>query len=418
MLRSLARYCYHHRRLVLAGWVVLLVGLIVLSQVAGGATKTEFSLPGSESQEAFDLLEERGFATRAGEQAQIVFQTEQGVNDPAVRQEMEQLFASVEEMIAEAEVISPYEPAGARQVSEDGTIAYAEVNLADRSQEDYQAVGEEIRHLTDELGVDGLRVEHGGVMFIEEPAFSSELIGILGAIVILLIAFGSLLAMGLPIVTALFGIGSGIALIGLVANFLSVPEFAAPAAAMIGIGVGIDYALFIVTRYRQGLHDGLEPEPAVIRAVDTAGRAVIFAGITVVISLMGMFLINLDAMRGLAVSASLAVLMTMLAAVTLLPAILGFTGRKIDALGMPHRKQREGDTRQSIWYHWSRLIQRRPWPAAIIGVVVLIVLAAPIVALRLGFGDAGNRPDSDTTRQAYDLLSSGFGPGFNGPLLL
>ncbi|MEX2314875.1 MAG: MMPL family transporter, partial [Thermomicrobiales bacterium] len=325
---------------------------------------------------------------------------------------------TVEQEIADADVISPYEPAGERNISEDGTIAYAEVNLADRSEEEYQADGEQIREHRDAVDVDGLRVELGGVMFVEEAGFSSEFIGIAGAIIILLIAFGSVLAMGLPILTALFGIGSGIALVGLTANFLSVPEFAAPAAGMIGIGVGIDYALFIVTRYRQELHDGLEPEPAVIRAIDTAGRAVLFAGTTVVISLMGMMLINLDAMRGLAISASLAVLMTMLASVTLLPAILGFVGRKIDRFGLPHREQAEGDTRQSIWFRWSRLIQRRPWPVVIVGTAVLLVLAAPIVSMRLGFGDAGNRPVGDTTREAYDLLSTGFGPGTNGPLLL
>ena len=417
-MRHLARISYRHRRSVLASWVVLLAALIVLSQTIGGDSRTEFALPGSESQEAFDLLQEHGFANRAGEQAQIVFEAGQGVDDPAVQQAMEAIFATVEEDIDAADVVSPYEPAGQRQVSEDGTIAYAEVNLADRSQEDYRAAGEEIREQTDALGVSGLRVELGGNMFIEEAAFSSELIGFVCAIVILLIAFGSVLAMGLPIVTALFGVGCGIALVGLAARFLSVPDFAAPAAGMIGVGVGIDYALFIVTRYRQELHNGRDPEQAVVRAIDTAGRAVLFAGTTVVISLMGMLLINLDAMRGLAVGASLAVLMTMLASVTLLPAILGFVGHKIDALGLPHRKQREGDTRQSIWYRWSRVIQRRPWPAAIIGIVVLLVLAAPIVTMRLGFGDAGNRPTSDTTRQAYDLLSAGFGPGSNGPLLL
>jgi RND superfamily putative drug exporter len=417
-MRSLARTCYQHRRLVLTGWIVLLIGLFGLSAVAGGESKTEFSLPGSESQDAFDLLEEHGFANRAGEQAQIVFEADQGVNDPAVKQAMEALFATVGEEVTDAQVNSPYAPGGERQISPDGTIAYAEVNFTDRSQEAYREAGDQIREHAEAIDVSGLRIEFGGNMFIEQASFSSELIGILCAIVILLIAFGSLLAMGLPIMTALFGIGCGIALIGLAANVLSVPVFASPAAAMIGIGVGIDYALFIVTRYRQGLHDGMEPEAAVVRALDTAGRAVLFAGITVVISLMGMFLINLDAMRGLAISASLAVLMTMLAAVKLLPAVLGFAGRKIDKFGLPHRKHAEGDTRQSIWFRWSRVIQRRPWAAAIIGTVALLILIVPIFSMRLGFGDAGNRPATDTTRQAYDLLSRGFGPGSNGPLLL
>jgi RND superfamily putative drug exporter len=417
-MRSLAHFCYHRRRLVLAGWVILLIGLMALSQTAGGESKTEFSLPGSESQAAFDLLEERGFATRAGEQAQIVFQAEQGFDDPAVQQAMEHLFTTVEQEIENVDIVSPFGPDGARQVSEDGTIAYAQLNFADRSQEEYLAAGEEIAALRDAIAVDGLTVELGGTMFIEQAEFSSEIIGIICAIIILLIAFGSVLAMGLPIVTALFGIGCGIALVGLVANVMSVPDFATPAAAMIGIGVGIDYALFIVTRYRQGLHDGLDPEASVIRAVDTAGRAVLFAGTTVVISLLGIMLINLSAMRGLAITASLAVLMTMLASVTLLPAILGFAGHKIDKFGLPHRKQAEGDPRKSIWYRWSRVIQRKPWPAAIIGTLLLVVLIAPIFSMRLGFGDAGNRPETDTTRRAYDLLAEGFGPGSNGPLLL
>jgi len=418
MMRNLARFSYHRRRLTLASWVVLLIGLMVLSQAVGGESKTEFSLPGSESQEAFDLLEDRGFANRAGEQAQIVFRAEQGVDDPAVRDAMESLFATVEQEVENADIASPYEPDGARQISEDGTIAYAEIHFADRSQEEYRTAGEQIREHRDAIDVNGLQVELGGTMFIEEAEFSSEIIGIICAIIILLIAFGSVLAMGLPIITALFGIGCGIALIGLVALVMSVPDFATPAAAMIGIGVGIDYALFIVTRYRQGLHDGLDPEASVVRAIDTAGRAVLFAGTTVVISLLGIMLVNLSAMRGLAISASLAVLMTMLASVTLLPAILGFVGRKIDRFGLPHRKQAEGDARRSIWHRWSRVIQRRPWPAAIIGALLLIVLTLPLFSMRLGFGDAGNRPEGDTTRKAYDLLSDGFGPGSNGPLLL
>jgi RND superfamily putative drug exporter len=187
---------------------------------------------------------------------------------------------------------------------------------------------------------------------------------------------------------------------------------------MIGIGVGIDYALIIVTRYRQGLHDGLEPREANLRALDTSGRAVVFAGLTVVISLLGIFLMNLDFMRSVAVAAISAVAMTMLAAITLLPALLGFTGRNIDRFGLPHRGKAEDDGTRSFWYRWSRLIQSHPWPALIISATILIVLALPLFAMRLGFADPGNRPESDTTRRAYDLLSEGFGPGFNGPMMV
>jgi RND superfamily putative drug exporter len=187
---------------------------------------------------------------------------------------------------------------------------------------------------------------------------------------------------------------------------------------MIGIGVGIDYALFIVTRYRENLGDGMAPERAVVRALDTAGRAVLFAGTTVIIAVLGLFTIGLDMMNGLAVGISLGVLMTMLAALTLLPAVLGFVGANIDKLGLPHRRRPEGTDHRSVWYRWSRVIQHRPWPALIAGAAVLLVLALPLFSLRLGTGDASNRPRSDTTRRAYDLLSDGFGKGFNGPFLL
>jgi RND superfamily putative drug exporter len=238
-------------------------------------------------------------------------------------------------------------------------------------------------------------------------------------VIILLVAFGSLLAMGLPIITALFGIGCGTALIMLATRVLSVPDFTTQVAAMIGIGVGIDYALLVVTRYRAALHDGLEPREAVVLALDTSGRAVVFAGLTVVISLLGMFFLNLDFMRSMAIGAVLAVLMTMLAAITLLPAMLGFVGRNIDRFGLPHRAARaEGDVARSFWYRWSRIIQANPWPALIITTVLLIIMAIPVFSMRLGFADAGNRLETDTTRQAYDLLAEGFGVGFNSPILV
>jgi putative drug exporter of the RND superfamily len=218
--------------------------------------------------------------------------------------------------------------------------------------------------------------------------------------------------------TALFGIGTGIALVGLVVNLITMPSFSNQAVAMIGIGVGIDYALFIVTRYREGLHDGFDAETSVIRAVDTAGRAVLFAGTTVIIAVLGLFVVGLAMIRGLAVGISLGVLMTMLASVTLLPAVLGFVGKNIDRLGLPHRRRQEGVDQRSFWYRWSRFIQRKPWPPLVVGSLVLIVIALPVFSLRMGFGDAGNRPASDTTREAFELISEGFGPGFNGPLLL
>jgi putative drug exporter of the RND superfamily len=418
MLRTLARTCYHRRRLVLLGWIVLLVGLVTLNSTAGGKFLDEFSLPGSESQEAFDLLEEHEFGSRAGFGGQVVIAADQGVADPAVRSAAEDLFTDLQKAIPNTEIVSPFTPQGSRQISQDGTIAYAEINLADRDSDKYREAGEAARLLLDDVDVPGLRIALGGDIFLEEVEFSSEGIGFLAAIVILLFAFGSVLAMGLPLLTAVFGIGTGIALVGLAVNVINMPSFSNQAVAMIGIGVGIDYALFIVTRYREGLSKGLPPEAAVIRAIDTAGRAVLFAGITVIIAVLGLFTIGLAMIQGLAVGIALGVLMTMLAALTLLPAILGFVGNNIDRLGLPHRKKSARAPERAFWYRWSRLIQRRPWPALVVGGVLLVVLALPVFAIRLGFGDAGNRPTSDTTRQAYDLLTEGFGAGFNGPLLL
>jgi RND superfamily putative drug exporter len=340
------------------------------------------------------------------------------VRDPAVQRGMEDLFVEIEQIVEPGEVVSPYGPGGARFVNDDGTIAYAEVNMSDRDSDEYLAVGDEVRALVAGATVPGTTVELGGDAFVEEPEFSSEVVGFIAAMIILLVAFGSLLAMGLPLLTAIFGIVTGIALVGLTVNLIGMPSFSNQAVAMIGIGVGIDYALLIVTRYRESLHAGMTPEAAVVRSIDTAGRSVLFAGTTVVIAVLGLFVVGLAMVRGLAVGVSIGVLMTMLASLTLLPAVLGFVGTSIDRLGLPHRRRHEGADDRSVWYRWSRVIQHRPWPALVISAAVLVVLAAPVFSIRLGFGDAGNRPTSDTTRRAYDLVAEGFGPGANGPLLI
>ena len=417
-MKRLARITYRRRRLVLLGWVLALVAVFAVSQTAGGVFKNDFAISGSESSDAFDVLEENGFADRAGFSGQIVFEAESGVDDPAVREAMERLFAEVVETVPDVGVVSPYSPGGERQIADGGRIAYAEVNFADRPDAELFAAADDVKAAAEDVDVAGLHVALGGDVFLEEELPASEAIALLFAIFILLIAFGSVIAAGLPILTALFGIGTGIALVQLAANGLAMPDFTNQAVAMIGIGVGIDYALLIVTRYRQALRDGRDPESAVVLAIDTAGRSVLFAGTTVVIAVLGMLLIDAPAVRGLAVGIALGVLMTMLAALTLLPAVLGFVGTNVDRLGLPHRGHAEGDVRASFWHRWSRGIQRRPWTAAIAGFVILVTLALPVLSMRLAFADAGNRPTSDTTRQAYDLLSEGFGPGFNGPLLL
>jgi putative drug exporter of the RND superfamily len=417
MIDRIARTSYRRRRAVVVSWVGILVAVSGLSAAFGGTFRDVFELPGSESQAAFDLLDEHGVAAYTGHSGQVVF-TADDVGDPAVRRGMEALFAALDDALEGSEIVSPYDTGASHQVSDDGSIAYAEVKLSDRATDEYQDDADTVRALVGDVTAPGMQIELGGEIFIEEGEFSSEGIGLIAAVIILLVAFGSLLAMGLPLLTALFGIGMGVAMVTLVVNVVNMPSFATQAVLMIGIGVGIDYALFIVTRYREELAAGCTPETAVSRALSTAGRAVLFAGTTVIIAVLGLLLIGLDMVRGLSIGIAIGVAATMLAALTLLPAVLGFVGHNIDRLGLPHRRRAESADHRSIWFRWSKVIQRRPWPALIIATGVLILLAVPLFSLRLGFGDTGNQPADTTARKAYDLISEGFGPGSNGPLII
>ena len=421
MLQRLAAWCYRRRRRVVILWIVALVVVSAIGSSVGATFSQGFSLSGTESQRAADLLQSR-FPARAGDEGQIVFaptnRAQSSATAPAVRSRMEALFADVAAVPGVAAVVSPYTEAGARQISKNGDIAYATVQFDKAAADIPTTTIDRIRTLTDKAGGNGVQVALGGRMFQQFSGLGpAELIGILAAVVILLVAFGSLLAMGLPILVALFGIGIGLGLVDLVSHLIATPDFGTQLASMIGIGVGIDYALFIVTRYRQGLDDGLDPERAVVRAIDTAGRAVVFAGCTVVISLLGLFLMGVDFVNGLAVGTSLTVGTVMLASITLLPAILAFAGRTIDRFSIRRRSTRK-PREQSMWFKWSRIVQRHPWPAFAGGLTILIVLAIPLLSMRLAFPDSGANPTSDTTRRAYDLVADGFGPGFNGPLIL
>jgi putative drug exporter of the RND superfamily len=418
MLPRLAAWCYRRRRWVVVAWIVLLVGVNVLAKTEGGDLLKSLSLPGTESQRTFDVMK-KDFA-RGGDTGYLVFKSNAsgGAHSPAVSDEIERKLApALRTQKHVTSVVTPYEPGGAGFFSTDGKIAYAEIQFDLQANDVPVALASHMRDLVKQANSPSLQVELGGSMFTDQTQPASELIGILAAVFILLLAFGSVLAMGLPIMTALFGIGIGLAIVTLLARFTDVPSFAPQVTAMIGIGVGIDYALFISTRFREALHEGMGPEQAVVHAIDTSGRAVLFAGGTVVISLLGLFLIGLSFIRGLSIGAALAVLLVMAAAVTLLPAVLGFVGRTIDRLALPMTK-RPKPPEETVWARWSRTIQRHPWPVAIAGLAVLLVLAVPAAGLRLGIADAGNDPTKFTTRRAYDLLSEGFGPGFNGPLLV
>ena len=416
MFQRLARTCYRRRRLVVLAWIGILIAATAVRSGFGGDLRNDFSLPGSESQAASDLLEDGGFVGAAGERGQIVFAASAGIDDPATQRAMEDFFTAVRTEVHDVQVTSPYR--GGSQIAPDGSVAFADLAFGDVPLDTAQDRAAQLAALRDNTSFpESVQVELGGELFYEQSEFSSEGVGLVAAVVILLVAFGSVLAMGLPILTALFGIGCGMAIVMLAAHLLDVPEFAPAAVAMVTIGVGIDYALFLVTRYREELAAGRDPEAAVVRAMDTAGRAVLFAGTAVVIALLGLLVVGLAATRSLAVAVSSGVLVVMLASLTLLPALLGFAGRHIDRLSIGRRRIYQGG-HTSVWYRWSRVVQRRPGPVAAIGFTVLLVLSAPVVSMRLGFGDAGNRPDSDTARRAYDLISETFGAGFNGPLFL
>jgi RND superfamily putative drug exporter len=468
MFSRLGTWCHDRRKFVLIAWIVALVLGNGIAGAVGDAYRQDFSLSGFESTEGFSLVEsEFDDGSGSPQSAQIVFVADQGVNDPEVRSAMESMLAKTAEIEDVTGVQSPYAPGGEFQISNRGDaagkIAYATINLPeDIDFTRASDIGDEIRDSVPDI--EGLRVELGGFLFAEFEQPSAELFGLAFAIVILIVAFGSVLAMGLPVGVALFGIGLGGAFVILLSHLMEVPDFAPFVGLMIGLGVGIDYALLIVTRYREQLHLGYDTRRSVTVAMDTAGRSVVFAGATVVISLLGMLLMGIGFVGGLGVTASVTVAVTVVASITLLPALLGFAGDKIERtrwrglvaagfvalalvgaglkipaltlLGVflalvtllvgiffkPLKREVEHrppkPRQQTAAYRWSRVIQHRPWPAAIAGAGILLVLAIPAINLRLGFSDESNFADDTTTKKAYDLVVEGFGKGSTGPVYL
>ncbi len=478
MFARLGRWCHDRRWIVLGLWILALVVGGALSGALGTKSQSEFTLPDVESRRGIEILEDSFGGAGAGQSGSIVFRADRPVTDPEIQEPMARLFEEVRG-IEGVNLASPYDepqgegdPGGAIRIAAGegpgaGRIAYAEIELpADMTYEEAVEVADEIRPLAEdaEAEADGLEIYLGGQTFAEFEAPSSEVLGLGFAIVILIFAFGSVLAMGLPIGVALFGIGLGSIVVGILSNVVTIPEFATTLGVMIGLGVGIDYALFIVTRYRENLHHGLSTQRATAVALDTSGRAVVFAGTTVVISLMGLLLMGISFVTGLAVGAARVVAITVVASITLLPALLGFAGERVEitrwrgllaagavalalvsvglgaaGLALPFilvgvlllvvgsfLSQLKGEVRmqsrkapeETFSYRWSRAVQHHPWRSVGAGALLLLVLSIPVLSLRLGFSDEGNYAEGSDTRIAYDLLAEGFGPGFNGPLII
>jgi putative drug exporter of the RND superfamily len=422
-MRSLAAWCVEHRRIVVVSWLVALIGLTLISQSVGSSYKDTFSLNGTQSFQALNLLQK--VAPKAsGDSEQIVVAVKQGkLTDPAVRGQVAAMLAKVAKLTDVASVASPYAPTGAAQISSSGQIAFAKVTLTAQSIKITSSEAKTFVKTAQAGAGHGVEVEVEGQVAkaANSSSISSVGFGAIAALVVLFLVFGSLLAATLPLVTAGIALGSSLAVIALLSHLLNMASFSSELSLLIGLGVGVDYALFIVTRHRQGLQRGKPNEQAIIDSVDTSGRAVMFAGITVCIALLGLFALGVSFLYGVAIAASVAVLFTVIAALTLLPAMLGFFGPRV--LGRKARRalkngQLTSNDESPGWGRWARTISARPAVIAIAAAAVLLIIAIPFFSMRLGSSDSGSDPSGSTTRKAYDLLAKGFGPGYNGPLQL
>ena len=421
-MRALARWCFSHKFVVLGVWVAALVAIGGLNASAGSGYTDSFSLPGTESTTALNLLTDN-FKTESTDTNQVVFGAAD-VNDPRIKTRIERALAQIAKGPHVSRVDSPYAPgAAARQIAKDGTVAFANVHMdgeqpiADVPKSAYDKL---IATAEDARG-NGLDVELGGAGIQQatqqQGGGPSEFIGFIAAAVVLALAFGSLWATLLPLFTAVLALGCGLSLTGLLAHAIDIATFSPTLATLIGLGVGIDYSLFVVTRHRNAIKAGRDPEAACVRAMNTSGRAVLFAGATVIVALLGLLVLGVSFLNGVAIASAIVVLTTMTAAITLIPALLGMIGMRALSRRERRRLAERGPSDPKLdgfWPRWARIVQEHRVPLAVAALAVMLALAVPALSLRLGSSDAGQDPRSSTTRKAYDLLAKGFGPGFNG----
>ncbi|MEU5043863.1 MMPL family transporter [Streptomyces griseorubiginosus] len=423
-MAALARWCVRRRLVVVLLWLLALGGVSAAAAVTGSAYSNDYEVPGTESGRATQLLRE-GFPHLGGDSDTVVWHVDSGsVRDADVEQTMTATLEKIAELPGVASVVSPYDSAGSGLISADGHTAYADVTFSHSAEDIDKSQAQAVVDTAKDAEADGLQVDLGGsavALTESKGGHVAEVVGVLVAALVLFLAFGSLAASMLPIATALVGVGTAYAGIVLLGHAMTVADFAPMLGMLIGLGVGIDYALFIVTRHRRGMKRGLSVTEAVENAVTTTGRAVVFAGATVCIALLGMLILRLGFLNGVAIAASLTVVLTVAASVTLLPALLSLIGTR--ALSRRERRRLaehgpEPELPTGFAHRWSAFVERHPKLLGAIALLVITVLALPTLGLRLGTSDQGNDPKSATTRQAYDLLADGFGPGVNGPLTL
>lgn len=424
-MRSLGGFVYDRRWWAIGAWVVILLALTGAARVIGPDYEFDVDLGGTESVTALDLLAEHDPAYD-GSALTIAWESGRGVTDPAAKQTVSDLLSDFAGFAHVTEVGDPFSNpiAAATQVSKDGTVAYATVLLDTRYPTDAEissmiAAVERVNEQNDDLsiGITGTPIKSSA------PPTSSvgEVLGFVIAAVILLLAFGSLFAAGLPIATALVALGASLAIVEMATHVVAIPSFSPQLVSLISIGVGIDYALFVVSRHRAGLMQGMEVRESVLNAFDTSGRAVVVAGLTVMISILGMMATGITFLNGLAIATSIGVLSTLLVTLTLLPALLALLGRRV--LGRRAQRDLRANGPQDLerstrWGAWAQMIQRRPWPFIMAAVLLLVALCVPAASMRMAMADSGAEPAGTTMRIAFDAMSRGFGPGANGPLLL
>ena len=414
VLYRIGHFAGRHPWRVLAAWVLIAVTAFLLNSSIGGAPDESFSLPGAESQRAADAIEAR-FPQETLNTSNVVFHDEDGLTQPAVKAAVQEAVTQLAEGKHVIDVADPYDPRGPT-VSQDGTTAFATVafDTQEIGPEDFKAAEEAVQVARDA----GVQVEYdqGLGLAADDAAPGSEQLGILVAVVVLAIAFGSLVAMSLPIVVALVGLLVGLSSIGLLSGVLAVPQIATIVAMMMGLGVGIDYALFILARHRQTLESGATVPEAIGRANATAGLSVLFAGTTVVLAIAGLQVSGIPMMTMMGWASALMVAIVMVAAVTLLPALLGIAGKRVNSLRVPFIKQKPANNPQSKSARWTAKVVAKPVRYGAVAAIILAILAIPTFSMRLGFPDAGNDTAGSTTREAYDLMADKYGAGVNGPL--